>query len=487
VHPTEPLPERWKALSLCLVAGFMTLLDVSIVNVALPSMERSLHTSPSDLQWIVAGYTLAFGVVLVPLGRLGDARSRRGVFAAGLALFTVASAACGAAPDAFWLVVFRIVQGVGAGMLSPQVSGFIQTLFSGAERGRAFGLFGATVGVSTAVGPLLGGALVRFGGEDHGWRYVFLVNVPIGIAALLLVRRLLPAPPTRADRPRESLDPLGVLLLAFATVLLLLPLVQGDQSSLGGRPWWLAGVAVVLLGAFWAWERYWERRGRATVFDLSLLRLRSYVLGLALGTAYFAGFTSIFLVLTLYLQNGLGYDPLTAGLATVPFAVGGAVSSTIGGRLVSTYGRRLVVTGLVVVLASLVVLDLLVARIEGNEGLKIALPLLVAGLGGGCVISPNITITLSEVDPVRSGSGSGMLQTAQRVGSALGVAVVLAQFFAALASSDGDYAEALSTGLRTTIGLVVLALLLGLTDLLAGRSGRGRRTPAAPVSTPAPG
>jgi EmrB/QacA subfamily drug resistance transporter len=482
VQHGELHPERWRALSLCLVAGFMTLLDVSIVNVALPSIERSLGTTPSDLQWIVAGYTLAYGVVLVPMGRLGDARSRRGIFAAGLALFTLASALCAAAPDAQLLSASRVLQGVGAGMLSPQVSGFIQTLFSGAERGRAFGLFGATVGVSTAIGPALGGLLVRLGGEE-GWRLVFFVNVPIGIGALLLVRRLLPPPEYEEPRRRESLDPVGVLLLGAATLLVLLPLVEGDSASLAARPWWLLGIAALLLAGFYGWERAWRASGRETVVDLDLLRMRSYLLGLALGTAYFAGFTSIFLVLTLYLQNGLGYDALSAGLATMPFAVGGAAASAASGRLVATYGRRLVVAGLMVVVVALGVLDLLVVRIEGNESLKIALPLLVAGAGGGCVIGPNITVTLADVDPRRAGIAAGMLQTAQRIGSAVGVAAVLAQFFAAL-ERTGDYAEALSIGLRTTIGLVVLALVLGLIDLVSGRARRPSHRPEASVSNP---
>ncbi len=225
--PPAPDPGRWRALALCLVAGFMTLLDVSIVNVALPSIRTGLAASESDLQWIIAGYGLAFGIALVPAGRLGDAKSRRAVFAIGLALFTVASAACGLATGSTWLSITRVIQGLGAGIVSPQVSGFIQTLFSGKERGRAFGIFGATIGISTALGPLIGGLLVRFGGAENGWRWVFLVNVPVGIVALLLVRRLLP--PSTVHR-KQSLDPVGVVLFGGAILFVLLPLVTGDQD-----------------------------------------------------------------------------------------------------------------------------------------------------------------------------------------------------------------------------------------------------------------
>ena len=465
---TELTPDererRWHALAVCLLAGSMTLLDVSIVNVALPSIREGLDAGNGTIQWVVAGYALAFGIVLVPAGRLGDARSRRNVFMAGVALFTVASAVCGAAQEPLWIGVARVAQGVGGGLITPQVSGFIQNLFTGAERGRAFGLFGATIGVSTAIGPVLGGLLIQLGGDESGWRLVFYVNVPVGIALLLLARRYLPT----TDRgPKQSLDPVGVLLFGTAMLFVLLPLVTGGQDdSLSQRPWWLLGVAAVLLLGFVLWERHWTARRRETLLDLSLVRVRSYVLGLGLGTFYFAGFTSIFIVLTLYLQQGLGYSALEAGAAQLPFAVGSATSAFVGGRLVERLGRRLVVTGLVMIGVALVVVDLLVPHLEGHVGLKLAPVLLLAGLGGGLVITPNITLSLDEVDPARAGAGGGLLQTAQRVGSAIGVAVVLALFFERLRSSDGDVADALSYSLHVTIAFVLVALALGVVDLV---------------------
>ena len=193
-------PTRWRSLALCLTASAMTLLDLSIVNVALPSLRASLGADDSDLQWIVAGYALAFGVVLVPAGRLGDARSRRTVFLVGVALFTVSSAVAGAAPDPTVLAVARVLQGLAGGLIAPQTSGFVQNLFRGPERARAFGLLGAVIGISTAVGPLLGGLLVNLGGPDLGWRLVFYVNVPIGLVLLPLAYRLLP----RSDVSRRA-------------------------------------------------------------------------------------------------------------------------------------------------------------------------------------------------------------------------------------------------------------------------------------------
>jgi EmrB/QacA subfamily drug resistance transporter len=462
---------RWKALAVCLVAGGMCLLDVSIVNVALPSIRTGLSADDSDIQWVVAGYSLAFGVALVPAGRLGDARSRRMVFMAGVALFTLASAACGASQSALWISVARVIQGIGGGMITPQVSGFIQNLFKGPERGRAFGLFGATIGVSTAIGPLLGGLLVQLGGTENGWRLVFYVNLPIGLLLLVLARKWLPV---AAEGRRQSLDPVGVLLFAGATVLVLLPVVEGKQGqSLASRPWWLLAVAAAVYAAFFAWERWWSGRGKETLVDLSLGKVRSFVFGVGLGTFYFAGFTSIFIILTLYLQNGLDYTALQAGLTQMPFAVGSAVSAFVAGRLVERFGRALVVIGLVAITVALVGIDIVVPHLDGDVGLKLAPLLLLAGVGGGMVISPNITLSLDEVDPVRAGAGGGLLQTFQRVGSAIGVAVVLAQFFDRLASSHGDAAEAFSVALHTTIGLIVVALVLGLVD-----QGRRRLAPA---------
>lgn len=463
-------PTRWRSLAICLTASAMTLLDLSIVNVALPSLRASLGANDSDLQWIVAGYALAFGVVLVPAGRLGDARSRRAVFLAGVALFTVSSAIAGAAPDPTVLALARVLQGLAGGLIAPQTSGFVQNLFRGPERARAFGLLGAVIGVSTAVGPLLGGLLVNLGGPDLGWRLVFYVNVPIGLVLLPLAWRLLPR--SDVSGKRQSLDPVGVVLFAAGVLLILLPLVEGEQDQpLTERSWWLAAPALLLLAGCLLWERWWSRRGRETLIDLPLLRVRSFVFGLSLGTFYFAGFTAIFLVLTLYLQVGLGYSALEAGATQTPFAVGSAVSSVLGGRWLPRVGRGLAVLGLSLVIAGLLAIDLLAPNLDDLVGLKLAPLLLVAGFGGGLVISPNVTLTLAEVDPRRAGSGGGMLQTAQRVGSAIGVAVVLAQFFAALGTSGGDYGVALSVSLRTTIVLIAVALVFAVLDMVRRRTG----------------
>ncbi|MFI8459739.1 MFS transporter [Kitasatospora sp. NPDC085464] len=459
---------RWRALAVCLVAGFMTLLDVSIVNVALPTVRAGLHMSESGLQWVLSGYALAFGLVLVPAGRLGDARSRRAVFLTGLALFTAASALAGAAQSQEWLVLARLFQGAAGGVLVPQVSGFIQTLFRGADRGRAFGALGATIGLSTAVGPLLGGLLIHLSGPQDGWRWVFLVNLPIGVAALPIAHRLLPAPPPAAERAgHRDFDPVGLVLLGAGTVALLLPFVQAQQWHSPAR-WLLLPVSAVLLAAFVGWEVHYGRRHEPLV-SMALFAVRPYAAGVLLSLAYFAGFTAIFFIFTLYLQVGLHYSALVAGVAITPFAIGSGAAAAVGGRLVSRLGRRLVVVGLLLVLAGLLAAALAVQLWSGPRvGWTTALPLLVAGVGSGLVIAPNQTLTLQQVPVARAGSAGGVLQTAQRVGSAVGIAVVGSVFFAHARGRYPDWATAFQLGVTVAAGLVLTALLVALVDTAAG-------------------
>ncbi|TMR90264.1 MFS transporter [Nonomuraea basaltis] len=452
---------RRRALGVCLVAAFMSGLDVSIVNVALPSIREGLRATEDGLQWTLSGYALTFGLLLVPAGRLGDARSRRAIFMFGVVLFTLSSAACGFAWNMPVLIVARLVQGMAAGMLNPQVSGLIQQLFQGYERGRAFGALGATIGLSTAAGPLIGGALVTAFGPDNGWRWVFLVNLPIGIALLPLAHRLLPAPANaREGGRRESLDPMGVLLLGIGMTALLLPFVQRHQWE-GAAKWLLVPAALVVLAGFVGWERIYRRE---PLVNLALFRKRSYSLGSAIALFYFAGFTGIFFTFTLYLQSGLHYSPLLAGLSITPFALGSASASVVGGRLVSRAGRRLVAVGLTTVIVGLSATMAATALVPGGGvGLATALPLLVAGVGSGLVISPNQAITLSEVAPEGGGSAAGVLQTGQRFGSSIGIAAAGSTFFGAVGQG---WPTAFRHGLLVVLLCVSTALAAAVYDLI---------------------
>jgi EmrB/QacA subfamily drug resistance transporter len=468
VSTDAPDPNRWKALGVCLVAGFMTLLDVSIVNVALPSIDTGLHASDTDLQWIVSGYALALGLLLVPAGRLGDARGRRTVFMTGVAGFVLTSAVCGAAPSSTILVGARVVQGFAGGLITPQISGFIQTLFRGEERGKAFGWFGTMVGVSTAIGPLLGGALISVFGAHSGWRAVFFVNLPVGAIALVLARRYLPAPQPHDDG-RPDLDPLGVALLGLAVICVLVPFVEQRQWHSPLRP--ALFVVAAALAATWVWH---ERRYGAVhepVVSLDLFRIRAYALGLGVGILYFAGFTGTFFILTQYLQIGLHYSALQAGLSATPFAIGGALTAALGSRQVLRRGRKLVAAGLGMVIVGMVLVWLAVHAEPGRSvGWYTALPLFIAGLGGGLVVAPNQTLSLSEVPTARAGSAGGVLQTGQRIGSSAGIAITGSAFYSELAGSHGDFALAFRHGVVVLVAFVVAALVLATVDVVTGRA-----------------
>jgi EmrB/QacA subfamily drug resistance transporter len=447
----------------------MGLLDVSIVNVALPSMQSGLHASSGGIRWVVSGYALAFGLVLVTGGRLGDAFGRRTMFLGALAAFVITSALAGAAPNETTLVIARLAQGMAAGMLTPQNTGLIQDLFRGAERGRAFGMFGAVVGISTAVGPILGGVILAVFGAQDGWRWVFYVNVPIGVLAFALALRLLPRSEKKQFRVRSEIDFLGIVLLAVAVLGVLLPVIESDSDG-PARLWWMFVVALVFGYAFVRWERSVVRRGRSPLLDTRLFTgTPGYSAGAAVGALYFCGFAGIWLVFAMFFQQGLGYTPLQSGLSVTPFAVGSAVSAAVAGRLVPTYGRRLTVTGLAMVAVGLLAVALLAELVPPSaSGWAFALPLLFAGVGGGMVISPNTTLTL-ECVPVRmAGVAGGALQTGQRIGTAIGTAV-LASVFGTVVGAATDYPLALTVALCCAAGLTCTALALAIAELRARR------------------
>ena len=461
-----PDPHRWKALAVCLAGGFMVLLDVSIVNVALRSISLGLHASGDAIQWVLSGYSLTFGLLLVPAGRLGDARGRRRMFVIGMLAFTFTSVLCGAAPNATWLVVARLSQGLAAGLLTPQISALIQQLFRGRERGKAFGLFGAMVGISTAMGPVVGGLLIQLFGEADGWRYVFFVNLPIGLLTVPFALRLLPQASAEQRGQRHDLDPVGVVLLGAGVVVLLLPFVQ-EQQWKGSAKWLLVPLAALLLAGFLAWEVRYRSRGREPVIDLGLFRRRSFSFGSSMITVYFAGFTSLFFVLTLLLQFGLGYSALLAGVTGLPFAIGSGLAAGLSGRVVHRFGRGLVIAGLGLVVLGYLGVILVVREAPAHlTGWALIPPLLVGGMGSGLVISPNQTLTLSEVPVAQGGTAGGLIQVGQRIGAAVGIAAVGSVFYAQLSASHGDYSKALEHGLLVAEVFLVVALALAVGDAL---------------------
>jgi EmrB/QacA subfamily drug resistance transporter len=469
-----PDPRRWRILGVTLVVGFMSLLDITIVNVAIPSIREGLDTSAGNVQWVVSGYALAFGLTLVTGGRLGDAYGRRRMMLIGLTGFIVASAAVGLAPNVALVIVARLVQGAAAGLLTPQNSGLIQDLFRGPERGRAFGLFGLTVSVSSAIGPVLGGLIIAAFGEETGWRWIFLVNVPIGLVAMVAIARMVPGPDPHVDSdPR--LDPVGALLLGAAVLFLLLPIVSTEAGA--RLPLLLLVLVPVLAVGFVRWEQRAVRRGGAPLLDVTLLRrVPGYANGIAVGTLYFTGFTGVLLVLSVFLQDGLGFSPLEAGLMLTPFALGSAVSAPIAGHLVSRLRRRITVLALLVMMTGVLVVGVVVPLGEGSEMLWLLLgpPLLVAGLGGGAVISPNFTLSLDEVPPRMGGAAGAALQTGQRMGSAIGAALLMTVYQLGVSSSD-DPGRALQLALATALVLLSLALAMAVRSLRSRDTLTARR------------
>jgi EmrB/QacA subfamily drug resistance transporter len=461
-----PDPKRWQALAVTLAAGFMSLLDVSIVNVALPSIQQSLHASAQGVQWVVSGYALAFGLALVAGGRLGDVLGRRRMFLVSLTAFVLTSAAAGAAPTETLLVCARLVQGLSAGMLTPQNSGLIQDLFQGAERGRAFGMLGSTIGISTAAGPVIGGLILAGFGEENGWRWVFYVNVPVGIAALVLTAKLVPRGRRQEGSVRSQIDVGGMALLGLAVLCVMFPIVQSEG---GGSPiLWLLVVPGAVFGfLFVRWESRVIRRDGVPLLDLRLFtRASGFASGLTLGTVYFCGFSGIWLVLSLFFQDGLGYSPLQSGLAVTPFAVGSAVSAIFAGRLVQRWGRRLTVVGLSVIGVGLAATALVILLTGGSHvGLAIALPLLVGGIGGGAVVSPNTTLTLNCVPRSMSGAAGGALQTGQRLGTAVGTAVLAAVLRMSSGGVKSHYPQAATLAITCSVGFVLAALVVAILDL----------------------
>jgi EmrB/QacA subfamily drug resistance transporter len=479
-----PDPRRWLTLVVLLLAAFMNLLDISIVNIAIPSIQRNLHASYADVQWALAGYTLAYALVLITGGRLGDTLGRKRLFLVGVTGFTLMSAACGAAQSPGMLIGCRVAQGVLGAIMIPQVLAVIQVIFPARERIKALAAFGVTAGLGTVSGPLLGGLLTQHNLFGLDWRPIFLINVPVGIfavvASLLLVRE------SKAPRP-PRLDPGGVALISAALLLLLYPLVQGRQY---GWPAWtfvsMAASAPVFALFVW-YERMKNRRDGSPVVQLRLFRKRSFAVGTAIAVTFFLGVTSFALILTLFLQIGLGFEPLHAGLTFLPFSVGVLVSSAAAARLAPKFGRGVTMVGALVMAAGMVGLIATVHHYGAAVTTWEMLPcLLVAGLGMGAVIAPLADILLDGVQPQDAGSASGVFNTSLQLGASIGVALIGVIFFGLLGSQSGQAAAAVTPQLRTELSAAgVPAQLTGRIVTQFGDCLHARLVAADPTATPA--
>ena len=461
---------RWRILMVLLVAIFMSLIGVSIVNVALPSIQHGLDATESDAQWVLSGYALTFGIVLVAAGRAGDLMGRGGFFIVGVVVFTASSVAAGLAPSPDALNAARFVQGLGSGLLNPQGVGMIQQYFQGAERGKAFGYFGSVVGVAVGIGPVLGGFLIKAGGPDFGWRLTFLVNVPIGLLCLTLALLWFPRPLLvrtrnrvghRVARSSRSLDPVGSVLLGLAVLAVLFPFVESAWS-----PWiWvLLPVGGGLAWAWVGWERRYRATGRSPMVDLGIFSTRSFTNGSIIVMLYFLGMTSIWVLVALYLQDGLGRSALQAGAVGIPSALISAVAAHWAGNRVAMHGRRIVIGGLLfAVLGLLLSIAVVLLRQDGHVSeWWLVLSLSLIGVAQGSVITPNQTLTLAEVPLAYAGSSGAIMQTGQRIGTSVGIAVITSAVFGVL--TVASWATAVAIGFGMILLVVLLALAVALQD-----------------------
>lgn len=454
-----PTPPRG-LLPVVLTATFMTALDFFIVNVAIPSMQLKLGASASAIQWIVAGFGLALAAGLITAGRLGDIVGRRRVFALGLALFTLSSAACGLAPTAGVLITARAVQGLSAALMGPQVLVILRTAYQGAAQAKAFAMYGLTMGVGAVFGQLIGGVLIRADLFGLDWRACFLINLPVGLVTLVLVPRTVPE--SRAPQ-RPRLDNTGVALVTAALVTLVLPLIQGRSQ---GWPEWtwacLAGSAALFAG-FGVHQHRLGRRGGSPLVHTALFRERAFSVGMAAQLAFWLGQGSFFLTLALYLQQGRGLDALASGVVFLAIGAGYLATSMTAHLLAARMGRQVLAVGAVLMALGLGLLWLAVGRLGTGGGTADAawlVPgLVVDGLGMGMVIAPLTGTVLTRVSPQLAGSASGVLATVQQVGGALGIALIGIVFYGA-----NSYPHAFQAGLAVLIAVELL--LAGLVQLL---------------------
>ncbi|TXR95989.1 DHA2 family efflux MFS transporter permease subunit [Streptomyces sp. col6] len=432
--PAAPAPSdrrRWFALAIVMTAAFMDLVDVTIVNIAIPSIERDTGASFSSIQWIVAGYALAFAAGLITGGRLGDIYGRKRLFLIGIGGFTLASALCGFAANPEMLVASRFLQGATAALMVPQVLSIVHATFPAHERGKVFGLFGAIVGLGAVSGPLLGALLTEWNIAGLEWRPIFLINLPVGILGLVLGSKFI----TESKSPKAlRLDLVGVVLVTLGMLMLIYPLTRGREL---GWPLWgylsMAGSVLVFL-VLVLFERAKAGRDGSPLVELSLFRVRSFAAGIAVQLTFGIGLGIFFLVWTLYMQMGLGWSALRAGTTGIPFSVSVSVAAGLSvQKLVPRFGRKVLQTGALLMAAGLL-LYIWESNHYGMEitSLQMALPLVVMGVGMGLIVAPLADAVLSEVPKEHSGSASGLFNTVQQMGNALGLGLVSVVFYGAI-------------------------------------------------------
>ncbi|MBV8182190.1 MAG: MFS transporter [Mycobacterium sp.] len=482
---------RWAALVVLLIAGFMDLVDVTIVNVAIPSMLRDLHAAYAQIEWVIAGYVLGFAALLITGGRLGDLYGRKRIFLVGVAGFIVASALCGLAADPAMLIGSRLLQGAMAGLMVPQILAIVHVSFPADERGKALGFFGGVLGSAAVVGLILGGALVQWNPFSLGWRPIFLINVPVGIGALIAAWFVVPDSRSPAA---IRLDPIGVVLATAAIVMLVYPLTAGRSL---GWPFWsfmLMAGGLALLGVFVGYEAWRARAVGSPLVELSLFQIRAFSSGMAAWAIFWVALGGFFFIWTLYMQVGLGWTPLRAGLTATPFGLGAAAGSGLSVQvLVPRFGRRVLTAGALLTAIGFAGYIWVAAHYGPDiASWQMVAPLLVSGFGFGLVVAPMVDLILAGV-PVRdAGSASGLLSTIQQVGMALGIALAGVVFFTQLAHESDRGTSVVIPSLRGQLSAATIpatqqdAIVSGFRECVRERSAAADPTQIPASCRPRP-
>lgn len=456
---------RWLAYSAVLVSSVMDLLDSTVMGVAAPAIRGDLGGSTATLQWMAAGYTMALAVLLLVGGRLGDLLGRKQALLIGVGGFTIASALCALALSPEMLIGSRVLQGAFAAVMLPQGFGLARDLFSQDEMTKAWGLFGPIMGLSAVLGPIVGGALLHADLFGSGWRSIFLVNVPLGIAAFVIAARFLP----ESKRSSESgIDIPGVVLAGAGVFALVFPLVQGREL---GWPHWLQIMLAAsgpVLAAFGWYQAKRKRAGRSTLVEPSVFRNRSYVSGVVFAVVFFGAMAGTF-VLGMFLQLGLGFSPIHASLTMAPWAFGAMIGAGFGGAMMAKLGRNLLHIGLAVMAAGLIgMYAVLQATGTAVSHWDLVAPNIAGGIGMGMIFVPLFDIVLGRVADHEVGSASGMLGSFEQLGIALGVAVIGTVFFgvleaphgAGLAAHRSAALDGVQESLIGTVALIAVAFVI---------------------------
>jgi EmrB/QacA subfamily drug resistance transporter len=445
-----------------IVGALMDMIDVTIVNVALPTIRRDLHASATQLEWVVSGYMLAFAAALIVAGNLGDLFGRKRVFLIGVAVFGLASLAAGWSGSGAELIAARVVQGTAAAAMAPQVLATFRAVFAGSERGKAFSIYGAMLGFASAVGLLLGGVLTEANLFGWSWRAVFFVNIPVAVAALIAGLRFVPE--TRDPGARRP-DVTGAVLLAASLVAIVYPLLEGRQLGWPAWVWVLLAAGVAGLGVLGLLEarRTGRADGPAPLLRAGLFRVPAFAAGLGVQMAFAAGLQGFFLALALWLQAGEHFSPLKAGLTAVAFSAGSFIGAPVAVPLAQRYGRRVLAIGGVLMAAGIAGVSLVASHIGVNGSAWPVVPgLVVCGAGLALLIIPLVNVVLAAVPVEAAGGASGLFGTAQQLGGAVGVAVFGTVFFGYLTghSFEASIVHTAPYAMGAFALCAVLALLL---------------------------